>query len=182
MPGLAAIKRLDRNITNLGGVVFFDIFNESDLVQTVIDFPTEAQVSTGEVLAAAFTAALAGGNAAVRITPDIESGMITSQSSGDFSSMVWEHGFECRINGDTLLQHVALQKVLNTPVLVVAVYPNNERKLLGTLQKPLIITSEFSSGTKGADAKGRKLVGKQQGTCAIDAPKLATGVTYTFTA
>lgn len=182
MPGLAALKRLDRNITNLGGVVFIDLFNESDLVQTVIDFPTEAQVSTGEVSAAAFTAALAGGNAAVRLTLDIESARITSQSSGDFSSMVFEHGFEGRINGDTIAQHAAIQKLLNTPVLAVAVYPNGERKLLGTLQKPLIVTTEFDSGMKGGDVKGRKIVGKMQGTCAIDAPKLATAVTYTVTA
>lgn len=182
MPGLAALKRLDRNITNLGGVVFIDIFNESDLNQTVLDFPTESQVSTGEVLAAAFTAALAGGNAAVRLTLDIESTKITSASSGDFSSMVYEHGFEGRINGDTIAQHAALQKLLNTPVLAVAVYPNGARKLLGTLQKPLIITSEFDSGMKAADGKGRKIVGKQQGSCAIDAPLLATGVTYTVAA
>jgi hypothetical protein len=182
MPGLAALKRLDRNINNLGGVIYIDLFNESDLNAAVLDFPTEAQVSTGEILTAAFTAALAGGNAAVRLTLDIESTKITSQSSGDFSSMVYEHGFEGRINGDTLAQHVALQKLLNTPVLAVAVYPDGGRKLLGTLQKPLIVTSEFDSGMKAADGKGRKIIGKQQGTCAFDAPRLATGVTYTVTA
>jgi hypothetical protein len=178
---LTPMKPVARNISNLGGVIFIDCFTEAQFVANTFDFPTEAQSSTGEVLQAAFTAALSTA-VAVRLTADIETFKVNSAGAGDASSTSYSHGFEGEFAGDTLVQQLAIRNLDNQPVVCVAVFPNGDRKLFGTFQKPITILFDFDSMSEGAGKKRYKAVGKQNGSCSINAPKVATAVTYTVTA
>ena len=183
MPGILNVTTLARNISNLGGAITLDLFSEDDILATKFDFPEVADIVAGEmttVFTVGTSVLAAGFLGAVRIKPDIETLKVTSEMVGDDGNQCFNHGFEMFLSGSKKNITAFLSSVANKPVMAVATFPNGERKIFGTKLKPIFINGAFDSGAEGSFKKGYKVVGKQKGSCAFDAPNLAVGIAYTL--
>lgn len=178
MPGYKNMSRIARGLANLGGVVTIDLFSEDDFLSTTFEFPTEANVSTGEITGVAFPTA-AGFLGAARIRFDSSQCKVDSEPVGKLGYQGFKHKFSGKLAGNTIAQVLAVQSFRNRPAVAVITMPDGSRQLLGTLINPLTIKGMWTTG----DANGEKqyeVSGEMETPCAFTAPVVNATVLYTL--
>lgn len=182
MAGIIALAPLARNTSNLGGVIYIDVFDEADTLSTNFDYPLAAEITAGEIATGAMTTAVTGNFPAAsarRLKFDIESLNISFESSGEGENQSYTHTLEGTVSGYTAAHVQFMNSIANRPVMVIGTMPNGNRIFAGTKLKPMVLNISGSTGTKGADKKSWKLTGKMQGSCSTPPLPLNSGTTYT---
>lgn len=182
MAGIVTVAPLARNLSNLGGVIYIDVFDEADTLAANFDYPLPAEITAGEIATGAMTTAVTGNFPAAsarRLKFDIESLHVDFESSGEGENQSYTHSLEGVVSGYTAAHVQFMNSVANRPVMVIATMPNGNRIFVGTKLKPIVLNLSGGTGTKGADKKSWKLTGKMQGSCATPPLPLNTGTTYT---
>lgn len=174
------VKRMDRQLSNLGGFVKMLILSEDDFDTTSGDWPKRADITaTGEC---AVVPTPKAGKTFARILFDLNSAKGDSKRVGDLSYQAYNHGFECQIAGYTKEQAKAIDATFNTGAVVIGFRANGDRVVFGSALCPLIVTDDSEFGGKAEDATRTML--KFSASRALDFKPvlLATAVTLAETA
>lgn len=182
MAGIVTLAPIARNKSNLGGVIYLDVFDEADTLATNFDYPGSTEITAGEIptgsLVTAVTGMFPAANAR-RLKFDIESLHIDFESTGESENQSFTHTLEGVVSGYDKTHVLFMNSIANRPVIVIGTMPNGDRVMAGSKLKPMVLNISGGTGTKGSDKKSWKLTGKMQGSCAFPPLPLNTSTTYT---
>jgi hypothetical protein len=182
MAGIVTLAPIGRNKSNLGGVIYIDVFDEADTLATNFDYPGTTEITAGEIPAGSLVTAVTGmfpSGVARRLKFDIETLHIDFESSGDSENQSYTHTMEGVVSGYDKTHVSFMNSINNRPVIVIGTMPNGDRIMAGSKLKPMVLNISGSTGTKGSDKKSWKLTGKMQGSCGFAPLPLNTATTYT---
>ncbi|MCK8492909.1 hypothetical protein M0L20_13660 [Spirosoma sp. RP8] len=143
---LTSMSRKERQKSNLGGILKLYMYGASDFTS---DFPMEADVAEG--LLVPTTLPVKTGVTAAVVTFDLDTCRVKGDQKGKIGYQNCSHSGECKMAGYEAGQLAAIKKVLNEGGVVIAVYKNGTRELLGTSWQPLEFEVATDSGAKGDD-------------------------------
>lgn len=164
------LKRLDRQVSNLGGGIKLFFVDET---QFTADWPTEAQVSTGEIVV---DPPLAAEKNFANLVFDLNTCSFKSTKSGDLGYQQYDQEFEAEFAGITAAQRAALNKQLNLGAVAIIQTQDGVRHVVGASYAPLTLTDDFNSGAKTSDKKKITLKGKTERGLAFGVTRLGADV------
>lgn len=171
MPSFKAISRLERQKSNLGGIIRASIFAASDFTG---DWPREADITAGILTIA--PPLKAGVNAAV-LTFDNGTCRIKSTTKGKIGYQNTDHELEAKFAGFEAAQAEALKLLMNEGGVAILTYKDGKRVVAGASYEPLAFETSTDSGAKSDDALQISFKAKTENSLAFVPPILGPTVT-----
>ena len=171
MPSFKPMSRLERQKSNLGGIIRATLFAVSDFTA---DWPREVDVPAG-ILAIALP--LKTGVTGATLTFDNGTCRVKSAMKGKIGYQNFDHEMEAKFAGFEATQVDALKLLMNEGGVAICTYKDGKRVVVGTSYEPLAFEVAYDSGAKSDDALQISFKAKLENSVAFAPPILAPTVT-----
>lgn len=170
MPSFKAISRLDRQKSNLGGIIRAVLFSASDFAG---DWPKEADIAAGIL---SIAPPLKTGVTGAVLTFDNGSCRVKSSTKGKIGYQNSDHEMEAKFAGYEATQIDGLQQLMNEGGVAICTYKDGKRVVVGASYEPLGFETGSDSGAKSDDMLQVSFKAKLENSLAFTPPILAATV------